>query len=164
VLALGSIFAGWLATPWKNVWDPWLQAVLGAYPAVEHGASADETLLVYLTLAIAAAGILLAFFLYGRPSRAAERTSDGAVCRVLAHKYYIDEFYDFVLVRPFTACARWLAGSFDPGVIDGIVNGVAGGVRATSLAWRRVQSGNVQHYLLAFLAGTLLIFAFFLGW
>jgi NADH-quinone oxidoreductase subunit L len=163
VLALGSIFAGWLATPWKNVWDPWLQAVLSRSTAAEQGASADETYFVYLTLAIAAAGILPAYFLYGRAEKGAAASAN-PLYRLLVNKYYVDELYDFVLVRPFTVSARWLAGSFDPGVIDGIVNGVAGGVRATSVAWRRAQSGNVQHYLLAFLAGTLVIFAYFLGW
>ncbi len=162
-LAFGSIFAGWLATPWQNVWDPWLQAVLGGGHGPEHGAAGDETFFVVLTVALAAMGILLAYLLYGREGRVAA-PSVGAVYRMLAHKYYIDELYDLVFVRPFTASARWLAASFDPKFIDGAVNGVAGRVRATSEAWRRVQSGNVQHYLFAFLAGTVLLFVFFLRW
>ncbi|HKA33461.1 MAG TPA: NADH-quinone oxidoreductase subunit L, partial [Candidatus Binatia bacterium] len=103
--------------------------------------------------------IALAYFVYGRQRRVAE---GGALWRVLAHKYYIDELYDLLFVRPFTAAANWLARAFDPGLIDGAVNGLAGLVRGISASGRRLQSGNVQHYLFAFLLGTILIFVFWL--
>ncbi|MGH7769057.1 MAG: NADH-quinone oxidoreductase subunit L, partial [Candidatus Binatia bacterium] len=166
VLAVGSIFAGWLATPefmWGSLWDAWLQPVLGG-PEAEHHAVSEELFLMALTIAIAAAGIFIAFVLYGRRSEIPERIASSAICKLLANKYYIDELYDRLLVQPFTALSAWLARRFDPGFIDGIVNGVAASVRARSLSWRRLQSGNVQHYLFAFLAGTLLIFAYFLRW
>ena len=159
VLALGSITAGWVALPSRDVWDPWLQAVLRAGNPVEHGAAVNETLLVGLTVAIAVIGIALAYFVYGRQRRIAE---EGPLWRVLAHKYYIDELYDFLFVRPFTAAANWLARAFDPRLVDGAVNGIAGLVRGISASGRRLQSGNVQHYLFAFLLGTILIFVFWL--
>ncbi len=165
VLALGSIFAGWLSTPefmWGSVWDAWLQPILGAPKTAEHAAVNDELFLTAITLGIAALGIFVAFVFYGRDRKIAERAS--GIYKLLANKYYVDEFYDRLFVRPFTASSVWLARRFDPGFIDGIVNGVAASVRATSLSWRRLQSGNVQHYLFAFLAGTLLIFAYFLRW
>ena len=159
VLALGSITAGWVALPSRDVWDPWLQAVLGAGNPAEHGEAVNEALLVGLTVGIAVIGIALAYFIYGRERRIAE---GGPVWRVLAHKYYIDELYDFLFVRPFTAAASWLARAFAPRFIDGAVNGVAGLVRGISASGRRLQSGNVQHYLFAFLLGTILIFVFWL--
>jgi NADH-quinone oxidoreductase subunit L len=167
LLALGSVFAGWLSTPdfmWGSVWDAWLQPIFGAPKTAKHAAVHDELILTAITLGIAALGIFVAFVFYGRESRIAERIAATGLYRWLAGKYYVDEFYDRLFVRPFAACARWLALRFDPGFIDGIVNGVAASVRATSLSWRRLQSGNVQHYLFAFLAGTLLIFAYFLRW
>jgi NADH-quinone oxidoreductase subunit L len=167
VLALGSIFAGWVATPefmWGGVWDAWLGPVLGAEKAAEHAAVGEEILLMALTIGIAAVGILVAFLLYGRDSRIPERIEVGAIYKLLANKYYIDELYDRLFVEPFTVCSAWLARRFDPGFIDGIVNGIAGRVRASSLSWRRLQSGNVQHYLFAFLAGALLVFAYLLRW
>jgi NADH-quinone oxidoreductase subunit L len=167
VLALGSIFAGWLSTPgfmWGSVWDSWLQPVLGAHEAAAHAAAGEEMFLTALTLAIAALGIAGAFVLYGRENKIAERIAASDIYRVLTNKYYVDEIYDRLFVAPFTACSLWLARRFDPGLIDGIVNGVAASVRATSLSWRRLQSGNVQHYLFAFLVGTLLLFAYFLRW
>jgi len=162
VLALGSITAGWLARPSHNVWDPWLQAVLGRSNPAEHGEAVNETLLVVLTVGLAVLGIALAYFIYGRARRIA--AEDGSLWQVLAHKYYIDELYDALFVRPFTALANWFARVFDPVFIDGAVNGVADFVRSISSAGRRLQSGNVQHYLFAFLIGTVFIFVYWLRW
>jgi NADH-quinone oxidoreductase subunit L len=162
ILAAGSLAAGWLALPSRNVWDPWLAGVLGRTNPAEHGEAANEMLLLVVTVGLAAAGIALAYFIYGRERRAARE--EGPLWRVLAHKYYIDELYDRVFVLPFAALANWLARVFDPEVIDGAVNGVADAVRALSGAGRRLQSGNVQHYLFAFLIGTILVFVYWLRW
>jgi NADH-quinone oxidoreductase subunit L len=143
------------------VWDAWLQPVLGGSKA-EHHAVSEELFLMALTIAIAATGIFIAFVLYGRQSEIPERIARSAIYKLLANKYYIDELYDRLLVQPFTALSAWLARRFDPGFIDGVVNGVAASVRARSLSWRRLQSGNVQHYLFAFLAGAILVFAYLL--
>jgi NADH-quinone oxidoreductase subunit L len=161
VLAFGSITAGLVALPSRDVWDPWLQAVLGRTNPAEQGEVPNEMLLVVLTVGLAVLAIALAYFLYGRERRARE---GGSLWQVLAQKYYIDELYDALFVRPFTAAANWLARVFDPAVIDGAVNGVAGVVRAVSGSGRRLQSGNVQHYLFAFLIGTILVFVYWLRW
>jgi len=168
VLAFGSIFTGWLGTPefmWGSPWNEWLQPVFGVAKEVRHGGMSEE-LLMLPTLGIAGLGIFLAYLFYCRDSRVPERLSSwvwGMPYRWLLNKYYIDESYDFFLVRPFTWCAGMLANIFDVGLIDGIVNGVAGRVRQSSLFWRRLQSGNVQHYLYGFLAGTLLMLAYYLN-
>lgn len=169
LLALGSIFAGWLGAPeylWESRWDPWLQPIFGGAQEAAHGSLSDEINLTLLTVAIGVLGFLLAYFLYGRASKLPEQLASlagGAPYRLLFHKYYIDELYDLLIVRPFTACSRWLAQVFDPGVIDGLVNAVAKGTRGLSLIWREVQTGNVQHYLAGFLAAILALLAYFLN-
>jgi len=168
VLALGSIFAGWLGTPeymWGSAWDHWLKPIFGSTAQTHHDSVNEEILLMLLTLGIVAVGIFAAYFSYRRLGSAPERLSArprGALYRLLLNKYYVDEVYDSLIVRPFTAGSRWLAQIFDPGVIDGIVNGIANQVRGSSLFWREVQTGNVQHYLVGFLTGTLLLLAYYL--
>jgi NADH-quinone oxidoreductase subunit L len=166
ILALGSVFAGWVGAPeflWGSRWDHWLEPVFAGAGGPPHGELFKELLLMGLTLGIAALGFLLAYLGYGPATRGAERLASFAGFGVLRDKYYVDEFYDFVFVRPFTRSADWLARRFDIGFIDGIVNGVAESVRGSSLFWRRLQSGNIQHYLLSFLAGTLLVLAYYLS-
>jgi NADH-quinone oxidoreductase subunit L len=167
ILALGSVFAGWLGAPeylWGSRWDHWLQR-FGAHEGA-HGSLGEELYLTALTLVIGFLGFVLAYVAYGRPSRLPDRLAvlaGGFFYRLSFHKYYIDELYDLVIVRPFTRCSRWLAQIFDPEVIDGLVNGVARAAKGFSLVWRELQTGNVQHYLVGFLVGILAIITYFLG-
>jgi NADH-quinone oxidoreductase subunit L len=169
VLAVGSVFAGWLGAPeylWGSRWDLWLRAIFPVGMGAHHGSRAEEIALMALTVAIAAVGFLLAYLFYGRGGNAADRVASlggGVPYRLSLNKYYVDELYDSWIVRPFTSASRWLAQVFDPDVIDGVVNGVAKGMRGFSLIWREIQTGNVQHYLVAFLVGTLALLAYFLG-
>lgn len=164
LLALGSIFAGWLGTPefmWGSTWDRWLHPLFGAREGIHHGATTEEVLMV-LTLGIAGLGFFLAYLSYYHAGKVPEPLSSWAIYEWVVNKYYVDEIYNLLLVRPFTEFSRWLANIFDLGFIDGIVNGVASRVRGSSLFWRQLQTGNVQHYLFAFLTGTLLILAYLL--
>jgi len=167
VLALGSIFAGWLGAPeflWGSLWDHWLQPFFGGPEGIPHGDLSQEILLMLLALASAGVGFFLAYLFYGRSGKIPDASwAGGGLYRWLLNRYYVDELYDRVLVRPLTSGAGWCAQIFDLGFIDGVVNGLAHRIREASLFWRRLQSGNVQHYLLGFLAGTLIILAYYLG-
>ena len=59
-------------------------------------------------------------------------------------------FFSSVRSRRSPIC---LLSVFDPWVIDGTVNGVAATARGFSTVWRGLQTGNVQHYVVGFLAG-----------
>jgi NADH-quinone oxidoreductase subunit L len=163
ILAIGSIFTGWLGAPdylWGSWWERWLAPVFGVHEGA-HGSLSMEVGLMALTLIAIAIGTFLAYRFYYKSSGAP--ATGGAVYRLLLNKYYVDELYDFLIVQPFTATANFLARFFDPWVIDGIVNGVAASARGMSLIWRGVQTGNVQHYLAVFLAATLALLAYYLG-
>jgi NADH-quinone oxidoreductase subunit L len=75
-------------------------------------------------------------------------------------KFRIDELYDILVVRPLAGLAALSARILDPRVIDGAASGLAILVASTAGVWRRVQTGNVQHYALSFLVGALVL----LGW
>ena len=166
ILAVGSIFSGWLGAPeylWGSIWDDWLQPVFGASHSAEHAPVTTELLVTAITLAVVALGIYLAYARYGRAqaAMAAAPTSTG-LYGLLLESYRIDDVYDRLVVRPFTAASDWLARVFDPAVIDGLVNGVAKVTRGFSLIWREAQTGNIQHYLIGFLAGTLALLFYYL--
>jgi NADH-quinone oxidoreductase subunit L len=167
VLAVGSIFTGWLGAPeylWGSAWDHWLQPVFGGGDA-HHGSVVAEVMVTLLTLAVVAVGIFLAYHRYGRAGVKIDASAGagGLLHDVSLNKFYIDEIYDAVIVRPFTACSNFLARFFDPGVIDGAVNGVAATARGLSSIWRGLQTGNVQHYVAGFLIGAVALLAYYLG-
>ena len=74
----------------------------------------------------------------------------------LLHKWYFDEFYNTVFVNGGKAIA-YAFWRFDQRVVDGLVNGVAGLVSASSDRLRRVQTGFVQGYALAIGLGLLVL-------
>ncbi|MCZ6905753.1 MAG: NADH-quinone oxidoreductase subunit L [Deltaproteobacteria bacterium] len=167
ILAIGSLVAGWVGLPaifGGSRFEEWLEPVLGGHTE-GHGSAALEGILMAFSVAVASAGFLLAYLLYYRRTLSPERLSSwaaGLPYRLALNKYYIDEIYDSLLVRPFTACATWFSDTFDVTVIDQSINAIAARVRASSLLWRQLQTGNVQHYLLGVLTGTLLILSYYL--
>jgi NADH-quinone oxidoreductase subunit L len=134
-------------------------------PLHESGAGEASALgLMVLSAAIAVGGVLLAGVLYWlRPVRGeAIGVARNPVHALLLHKYYVDELYDALIVRPLFRLSEWCAQGFDLGVIDGIVNGVARLVAAWAAGMRRIQTGFVMNYALGILIGAVAAVAFFL--
>jgi len=153
VLAVLAAVGGWLPVPAV------VEQVTGAVH-LEHAPLA--ALAVAVTLAVG--GLVLAWGLYvtnpALPDRIAAAL--GGFYRLVRDKYRIDELYDRIIYRPVLAMADAAAWVVDRTLIDGIVNGVGTFVVSTSGAWRRVQTGNVQHYALSFLAGALALATYYL--
>jgi NADH-quinone oxidoreductase subunit L len=85
----------------------------------------------------------------------------GGLYRLVADKFRVDELYEATIVRPVFAAAELGAGRIDPGAIDGVVNGAGTLLAATSALWRRLQTGNVQHYALSVLVGALVLLVYY---
>ena len=136
--------------------------------------------LMLLSTLVAVAGWFAAYHLYiQRPERANELAEKYAFAHeVLLNKYYIDEFYQAFIVRPVmwsmnafwtvdervvdgfvNACATFTrlysnwSGFLDRLVVDGSVNGVAVLVQSGARAFRLIQTGLVQNYLLVMALG-----------
>jgi NADH-quinone oxidoreductase subunit L len=79
---------------------------------------------------------------------------------LLAHKYYVDEIYGALIVRPGKRLAAVLWKWMDVRLIDGAVNNVARGVIFGSRRLQRVQTGFVRNYALAMLCGAIGVIAY----
>jgi NADH-quinone oxidoreductase subunit L len=143
ILAAMSFIAGW---PLEHGFGAFLGRVL---PAAEHGEVPGALAAEALAIVVALGGLTFAWVTYQKglvdPDRIAARFP--LLYRLSYNKFYVDEFYAAVIVRPLLALARG-ALRFDLGVIDGIVNGVAGTARASGAALARLQTGRVRDYLL----------------
>ena len=73
--------------------------------------------------------------------------------RLFANGWYLDNYYAAILVTPGKALAAFSAYVFDARFLDGIVNGTGGLVHRLANAGRKIQSGFVRSYALAFLVG-----------
>ena len=101
-------------------------------------------------------GILVAALWYlkksNTPAMRAERYP--RFYQALNNKFYVDEAYDFAIVRPFRKTAKIAHEIVDRIFVDGVlVHGAAAIWNAIGRALRRLQSGNVQHYAVAIAIG-----------
>jgi NADH-quinone oxidoreductase subunit L len=164
ILAVLSIVGGWVGLPhgflWGDRFGHFLEPVL-AKPMLHgdahgHGVSTGTLIgLIVLTTAVAFAGIALAWSLYGKPSETPSRLQARLprLYDLLWGKYFVDEIYDLVVIRPYVATSRFFWKVVDSTVIDGVVNGVGTLFSRNAMAWRLLQTGNVQHYALALVIG-----------
>jgi NADH-quinone oxidoreductase subunit L len=133
-------------------------------PEGEHSTAAVLGLAA-LSVAVGVAGVLVAWAMYMRRPVVAGAIGvpRGPLHRLVLDKYYVDELYDAVFVRPLFAVCSWCARVFDLGVIDGAVNGAGRLVAAGARTMRRLQTGFVMNYALTMLLGAVAMIAFLLA-
>lgn len=84
---------------------------------------------------------------------------------MLFNKYYVDELYDLIIVKPTIWVAKnILVGFTDAKIIEGIVNGVPKAIGLFSGKLRKVQTGLAHHYGIIMAAGAVFIILFALLW
>ncbi|WP_431213731.1 hypothetical protein ACQ86N_02120 [Puia sp. P3] len=107
-----------------------------------------------LAAVLAAATSLFAWFRFKSKPDLAEPTGFG---KVLANKWYVDELYNAIIVKPLDLLAQLLV-FIEKNIIDGIVNGVGRLVQYSSRQLRLLQSGQVGGYVLLMVVGILVLF------
>ncbi|HEY7139241.1 MAG TPA: NADH-quinone oxidoreductase subunit L [Methylomirabilota bacterium] len=141
-----------------------LAPVLAGGHGAEGGHHGPAWALMGVSVGAALAGLLVAWEMYlrGRADLGKIGVPQNGLHRLLLNKYYVDELYDRLFVRPLFALSRWCAEAFDAGVIDGAVNGVATVVERTAGRLRRYQTGFVMNYALSMLVGVVALLGWFL--
>ncbi|HET7152309.1 MAG TPA: NADH-quinone oxidoreductase subunit L, partial [Candidatus Kapabacteria bacterium] len=175
ILAVLSIGAGFIGMPKlfgvTNIFEKWLEPVFAqANDAIllpAGGGEGIEITFMLISVLVAVGGILLAMWVYkSETKRAVEmKAKMKGIYALLYNKYYIDEFYQTVIVRPLDAISTsFLWKFFDVSVIDGAVNGLAAFFARLSSITRKAQTGFVQIYAVSIVVGIIIIvgwFAFF---
>ncbi len=160
VLAVGAALLGLLGLP-EFVGHSFVAQWLG-YPEAEHSTGLT-LLLMGMATGLAVVGIVTAWAIYkDGPERAAKLTEGVAwLRRLVQNKFYVDEIYDFLVVRPFKWVARALFWLVDRILIDKVlVEGPAKVLSVLGRAVRAYQNGDVQRYLLLMVVGLGAVFYF----
>jgi NADH-quinone oxidoreductase subunit L len=162
ILAALSLVGGVLGLPAvfgvPNFLEHWLSPIVievgGTHRLVEIPASAEWTVMIVSTL-VAIAGWFAARALYKEKQLASdaafEQRSPG-VARALENKWYVDELYGAIVVRPLERTSVFLWRVVDA-IIDGIAAMLGYIVAACGDLLRFFQTGNVRNYALMFFAG-----------
>ncbi|HWP82826.1 MAG TPA: NADH-quinone oxidoreductase subunit L [Bacteroidota bacterium] len=168
ILAFLSVVGGFVGIPESlsggNAIEHWLEPVFA--PAIlklritPHAVVALEYVLMALSVGVALAGIWTARKIYVYREEVWRSMTDRltGLYRLLWNKYYVDEAYDAVVVRPTVKVSEsFLWKVFDVSGIDGVVNGTATLVARVADGLRKIQTGVAQMYAVVFVAGIVMI-------
>lgn len=167
-LALGSIIAGPLfydilvGSGRHQFWESSI-FILPANDSIEEAHHHTPALVALLPLVCAAVGIGLAAYLYHfARSRAGWVASQlPAVARLLANKWYVDELYEQLLVRPTRCLAQILSSKSESRIDRWGPDGLAARVYGATQKTCSLQTGYLFHYASAMLVGVLLLTSWF---
>ena len=167
-LALGAIFAGWMGydlfvgNHWQEFWGDSL-FILPTHQAME-AAHHVPTWVKLLPIGLASAGVVGAYIAYALlpwlPVSLADRT--GALYQFLFNKWYFDELYDRIFVKPAVRCGQLLWTRGDKGVIDHYgPDGLSAAVARLSGRLVQLQTGYVYHYAFAMMIGVVVLLTWY---
>jgi NADH-quinone oxidoreductase subunit L len=124
-----------------------------------------EWVLIAVAVATALTGIAIAYRLYGK-GRGLVDGEDvlagrlGGLYRVFSHKYWVDEVYGKLVIRPLAALSRGFFKVVDGWIIDGFLHTVAFFAELGGDLGRFTTTGNARNYVLYFFVGIVIL----LGW
>ncbi len=167
VLATGAVLAGvvfsgnFIGHGYKEFWGKAL--VEGPNNHIMHAMHEIPGWVGWAPFVAMVAGLALAYVYY-----IAVPTLPAATARVfkpvylfLLNKWYFDELYDFLFVRPANAIGRFLWKGGDGAVIDRTIDGTAATVGKITGRVVKLQSGYVYHYAFAMLIGLAALITWF---
>ena len=159
VLSLGAVFAGFLfhdqfigAEGGIEFWN----GALAFDSHLMHAAHEVPTWVKFGPFTVMAIGLLIAWLAYIRNTDWPQRfvATFGALYQFLLNKWYFDELYHFLFVKPAFAIGRFFWKFGDVGFIDRFgPNGLAALVVQGNKITRRIQSGSLYPYALVMLIG-----------
>jgi len=163
ILAFLSLVGGFVGI--HHGFEHFLEPVFGSEltTAVTEGSGNTEWLLMGVSVLFAFAGLILAYMLYVSKPYLPQKiaTSLGAFYDAVVNKYYVDEIYAKVFVKPLVdASNSILWQGIDRKVIDDTVNNAADGARQVSDEVRHMQSGNLRSYAGWIASGAAVVIAY----
>jgi NADH-quinone oxidoreductase subunit L len=181
ILAFLSIFGGWFAAPHlmggTDYFERFLHPVFAMYApaggaeavAETAGAGGGMELLHALTgwpVLLAVLGLLVAWWFYIKDTAVPKKLAASlrAPYLLLLNKYYVDEIYAALIIRPLLwISTNVLWHGLDAGLIDGTVNGVGLVARESGSEARKLQSGNARSYATWVIVGAVGFTALLIG-
>ena len=156
LLSVGAIFAGQIFAPtFLDSAEFWNGSVFYNEPLI-HAMHTVPYLVKYAALIVMVIGFVIAWYGYIKntsfPGKVAEQL--GPIYRFLYNKWYFDELYNILFVKPSFIVGRWFWKLIDIGTIDRFgPDGAAWVVRQGAAGAKRFQSGYLTSYALVMLLG-----------
>ncbi len=164
ILALLAVIGGWIGIPevfmhGGHRLEAFLEPIFeqsNKLVTKHEMAHSTEYMLMGISVVAALIAIIVAWTKFSKYEKSeAEETGLG---KVLANKWYVDELYDAIIVKPLQSLATFFNNVIEKNVVDGFVNGVGRAVNYGSRQIRLLQTGQVGVYVLFMVIGILILF------
>ncbi len=154
ILALLSAVGGFFGIPHMSWLEHWLEPVIPEHAAAVGVSPSLEWVLMGVSVLGAVIGIAYALNLYSdlKKAEGLKRRFAG-IQKVLENKWYVDEIFEAIIVRPIHALSQGLWKGFDVAVLDRIVVGFGKLSERAGQTVRVIQTGSIQVYALMLLIG-----------
>ncbi|MDZ4794029.1 MAG: NADH-quinone oxidoreductase subunit L [Bacteroidota bacterium] len=158
ILAVLSIIGGFVGIPelFMHGGDK-LGAFLSPVIAVQEGHHVSAST-EYMLMGLSTGLVLAMIFFAWTKFKNYQRSEASGLGKVLENKWYVDEFYDKIIVNPLNRVGGFLKTVIEKSVIDDLVNGVGRFVNYSGRQLRLLQSGQVGNYVLLMVVSIVLIF------
>ena len=161
VLAILATFGGLLNFPGNNWLNHFLEPIL-ATKQEHHALGVQEYALMFVALAGAVIGIVWAYSKYIRQGFVPKEDSEiSGFSKTIYHKYYVDEFYNALIVKPINSISNFFRTTLEP-ALGNIVYGFGTLANQIGNQGKKLQNGSIGLYLFAFVIGfsVLIIYLF----
>jgi len=141
-LAILAIIAGFF----QGSYEHFVTKLLPEYHMSEHTHHL-ALLLGLVVLVFAVGGIVLAYKKYYKGLKRDEALEKSFAYQVLANQYYIPQFYEAVITKPYAMLSELMWKDIDMKIVDATVDGIAKFLYKSGDSSRKMQTGNLSNYL-----------------
>jgi NADH-quinone oxidoreductase subunit L len=167
ILAVLSAIGGFFNFPALFGGHQWLAHFLAPIVGeVSHNTSPEHITTEYILMGVSTLGALVSMFvaysMYVGKKQVpdAEGTQRGIVNNLVYNKYYVDELYESLIVKPLSSLGSIIAEFLDVYIVDGVVQFSGGVTMWVGKQMRYLQAGAIGVYVFSMVLGILIILTF----
>jgi len=153
ILAVLATFGGLISLPGDSWLNAYLAPLFSKVAGEEHHLGTTEYTLMGVAVVGGLLGILIAYIKYFKQDNVPEADENiSGVTKVLYNKYYVDEIYDAIFVRPVNVLSRFFRDNIETG-LSAVVFGLGKITNELAFQGKKLQTGSIGLYLFAFVLG-----------
>jgi len=151
-LAILAVIAGF----GMGSFEHFVTKLLPAYHMSEH-THHIAWILGLVVLVVAVGGIYLAYKKYANGLKRDEKCENSFIYKLLANQYYIPQFYEEFITKPYAMISEHMWKDIDMKIVDSTVDGIAKFLYKSGDSTRKMQTGNLSNYLNWMAIGSVLL-------
>jgi len=160
ILAILATIGGLISIPEHSWLNQYLIPILPKLATAEHHLGMTEYTLMTIAVIGGLAGIVVALVKYKKQNTVPEEDSEiTGMAKVLYNKYYVDEFYTALIVKPINGLSKFFRDYIETG-ISSLVFGLGKVTNELSFQGRKLHNGSIGFYLFAFVIGLCAIISY----